>query len=114
MSPDMKYLLEQMYLSRFTVARGIDDRPTNFKNMKLSLKKRVSKCSAFSIALDESTDLSDTAQLVDFIQRIKDNFEVIEGILDMANMESTTAGQNICEVVIKLMKKFGIGWHHYE
>ena len=26
----------------------------------------------------------------------------------MASMESTTTGQNICEEVIKLMKKFGI------
>ena len=87
------------------MARRIDDL---FKNIQLSLKKRVSKCSAFSIALDESTDLSNTAQQVVFIREVTDNFALIEEFLDMASMESTTIGQNICEEIVKLMKKFGI------
>ena len=100
-TPDRKYLVEQICLSRFTVARRINDL---FKNIKLSLKKRISKCSAFSIALDKSTDLSDTSQLVGFIRRVSNNFEAIKKFLDMASMESTTTGQNICEALIKLMK----------
>ena len=50
--------MEQISLSRFTVARRIDDLS---ENIKVSQKDRISKCSALSIALDESTDLSDTA-----------------------------------------------------
>ena len=61
-----------------------------------------------SIALDKSTDLRDTAQLVVFIRGVTDNFEVIEEFLDMASMKATTTGQNICEEVIKMMKKFEI------
>ena len=34
------------------------------KNIELSLKQKISKCSAFNIALGGSTDVSDTAQLV--------------------------------------------------
>ena len=48
-------------LSRFTVARRIDDL---WGNIELSLKLKITKCSACSIALDKSTDVSDTAQLV--------------------------------------------------
>lgn len=98
-------MVEQTSLSRFTVARRIDDLS---ENIEVSLKQRISKCSAFSIALDESTDLSDTAQLVVFIRGVTDDFEVIEEFLDMASMKSTTTGQDICEDVIKLMKKFEI------
>uniref|UniRef100_H2Z350 SPIN-DOC-like zinc-finger domain-containing protein n=1 Tax=Ciona savignyi TaxID=51511 RepID=H2Z350_CIOSA len=106
-SPEKKNLVEQISLSRFTVARRIDDLS---ENIEASLKDRISKCSAFSIALDESTDVSDTAQLVVFIRGVTDNFEVNEEFLDMASssMHSTTTGQNICEEVTKLMNKFEI------
>uniref|UniRef100_H2YP50 SPIN-DOC-like zinc-finger domain-containing protein n=1 Tax=Ciona savignyi TaxID=51511 RepID=H2YP50_CIOSA len=104
-SPEKKNLVEQISLSRFTMARRIDDLS---ENIEASLKDRISKCSAFSIALDESTDVSDTAQLVVFIRGVTDNFEVTEEFLDMASMHSTTTGQNICEEVTKLMNKFEI------
>ena len=74
-SPDRKYLMEQRRLSRFTAARRIDDL---FENIEVSLKERISKCSAFGIGLDESTYLSDTAQLSVFIRGVRDNFKVIE------------------------------------
>ena len=81
--------MEQISLSRFTVARRIDDLS---ENIEVSLKDRISKCSVFSIVLDESTDLSDIAQLVVFIRGATDNFEVTEEFLDMASMQSTTTG----------------------
>ena len=34
------------------------------KNIELFLKQKIGKCSAFSIALGENTDVSKTAQLV--------------------------------------------------
>ena len=59
--PKKKCILEQLRLSRFTMARRIDDLS---KNVELSLKQKISKCSAITIALGESTGVSDTAQLV--------------------------------------------------
>ena len=87
------------------MARRIDDLS---ENIEVSLKDRISKCFAFSIALDESTDLSDTAQLVVFIRGVTENFQVTEEFLVMASMQSTTTGQNICEEVTKMMNKFEI------
>ena len=98
-SPEKENLVEQINLSRFTVARRIDDLS---QNIEVSLKDRISKCFAFSIALDKSTDLSDTAQLVVFIRGVTEEF------LEMANVQSTTTGQNICEEVTKMMNKFEI------
>ena len=105
MSSEKKNLVKQISLSRFTVACRIDDLS---ENIKVSLKDRISKCSALSIALDENTDSSNTAQLVVFIRGVTDNFEVIEEFLDMASMIAITTGQNICKEVIKMMKKFEI------
>ena len=58
------------------------------------------------MALDESTDIADTAQLAVFIRGVTDDFEVIEEFLDMAGMSSTTTGQDISSEVIKLIEKF--------
>ena len=54
-------LVDQLNLFRFTVVRRTYDL---LENIELFLKQKISKCSAFSIALDESTDISDTKQLV--------------------------------------------------
>ena len=59
--PEKKCVMEELSLFWFTVARGIDD---VLKNIELSLKQKISKCSAFSIALGESKDVSDTAKQV--------------------------------------------------
>ena len=72
--------MERISLSHFTVVHRIDDRS---KTIEVSLKERISKYSyfSFSIALDESTDLSNTARLVVFIRGVTENFEVIDEFL---------------------------------
>ena len=64
---------------------------------------KQSKCFAFSVALDVSTDLSKTAQFAVIIQRITDNLKVIAEFLKIANIKSTTIGYHICEEVMTLM-----------
>ena len=41
-------------------------------------RERLKSCEAFNLALDESTDISDTAQLVIFIRAVTDGFDVVE------------------------------------
>ena len=57
--PKKKCVVDQLSLSRFTVARRIDKLS---KNNELSLKQNISKCSAFSNALEESKEVNDTVQ----------------------------------------------------
>ena len=45
--------------------------------------------------LDESTDRSDTAELVIFITGIDENFNIIEEMLDLYQIKGTTKGKDM-------------------
>ena len=49
---------------------------------------------------------NDTAQFVIFIKTVTADFDIIKEFSDMANLPSTTAGQDTCEQVLKVVKKF--------
>jgi len=63
--PEKKYLVEQTSLSRITVSHRTNDLSDNITE---TLKERLKSCEAYSLALDESTDISETAQLCHFHQ----------------------------------------------
>ena len=67
--------------------------------------ENVNKFSCFSLALDESMDINDTAQLAVFIRGVTDDFEIKE-LLDLVSMKSTTTGGDITEKVLKISEKF--------
>ncbi|XP_065651049.1 general transcription factor II-I repeat domain-containing protein 2A-like [Hydra vulgaris] len=66
--PEKTPTVEDLNLSHQTIARRVEDLS---KNIELSLKEKLNKCEAYSLALDESTDRSDTAQLAIFIREKK-------------------------------------------
>ena len=77
-------------LLRFTVSRRTNDLSDNIIE---TLIERLKSCAVlFSLALDESTDISDTALLVIFIRAVSVGFDVLEEFLDMATLSSTTTG----------------------
>ena len=96
--PEKKHLVKQTSLSHRT--NDLSD------NIKETLKERFKLCEAFSLALDESTDISDTAQLVIFIRAVTAGFDIVKEFLDMASHSSTTTGQDICEQALKVVEKF--------
>ena len=61
---------------------------------------------AFSLALDESTDINDAAQHVMLIRAVTVGFDVVEELLHMASLSSTATGQDICEHVIRVVENF--------
>ena len=73
--------VEQTRLYRFTVLRRINDLSYNIKE---TLKERLKLCGAFSLTLDESTDISNTARFVIFIRAVTAGFDIVEEFLDMA------------------------------
>ena len=101
--PEKKYLIEQTSLSRYTVARRID---TMASHLEDCLVENINKFSHFSSALDESTDINDTAQLAVYIRGVTNKFEVKEEFLDLCSMKSRTTGEEITKEVLKVSEKF--------
>ena len=103
--PDKVNLVKETCLSHQTIGRRIDDLGDN---IEATLKDKLSACVLYSLALDESTDQSDTAQLVIFIRGVDENFNIIEEILDLCQIKGTTTGKCIHEFVNLLLDKFNI------
>ena len=100
---EYKHLVEQTSLCRFTVSQRINDLSDNINK---TLKDRLKLYEVFSLALDKSTDINDTAQLVIFIRAVTADSDIIEEFSDMASLSSTITEQDICEPVLKVVKKF--------
>ena len=76
------------------------------KNIIETIKERLKSYAAFSMALDENTDISDTTQHVIFIRAVTAGFDVVEVFFDMASLSSTNTGQHICEHMIRVVEQF--------
>ena len=73
--PKKKHLVEQTRLSHFSVSH----RPRDLSNsIKEILKEMLKLCAAFSLALDENTDISGTGLLVIFVRAVTAGFDVVE------------------------------------
>lgn len=80
--PENVNLFKAVNLSARTIARRVEDIGNNITNQ---LKTKTKKFEWFSMALDESTDVEDTAQLL-FIRGIDDNFEVTEELASINSL----------------------------
>jgi len=105
MCPEKKLLFQDVSLSRMTIQRRIGDISENLTHQ---LKDICSKFEYFSIALDESCDVKDTAQLLVFIRGVSHTFEVTEELADMRSMHGHTTGEDICKEVITILKDLNL------
>jgi hypothetical protein len=65
---------------------------------------------AFSIALDDSTDASDAAQLAIFIRGVDADFNITEELLTLQPLKRTTTGEDIIETVNTVFERFELKW----
>ncbi|KAG8239804.1 hypothetical protein J437_LFUL019402 [Ladona fulva] len=109
--PDVRSKFENVSLSRRTVVRRIDSISDELtEQLKTASKDFV----WFSLALDESTDNEDTAQLLIFIHGINENFVITEELLGLESMKSTTTGQDLFECAVNCVEKSGLSWNRTE
>ena len=79
-------------------------------NLATQLAEKTRSYIAFSLALDESTDNTDTAQQSSFRRGVKSDLSVTEELLDVAAMRGTTTGQVIFDAGEKAGNKNALPW----
>lgn len=81
--------IEKVRLSRHTVARRIEELSKYADSL---LKEKFKSCAYFSLALDESCDISDISQLMLAVRMVDDNFNVNEEIFALIPLLRNTRG----------------------
>lgn len=99
-------IYETVLLSNNTVERRIQDLATDIET---ELVSRLHSCDAYSIQLDESTDVSGLAVLLVFVRYSFDT-TVEEDLLLCECLESNTTGERIFLCIDNYMKTHGINW----
>ncbi|XP_077301672.1 general transcription factor II-I repeat domain-containing protein 2-like [Arctopsyche grandis] len=102
--PDIKHKLENLSLSRRTVVRRIECIATNLKEQLLSVSKSFNW---YSIAIDESNDQKDTAQLLII------EFEFIEELLSMESLKYQTTGNDIFKKIEDCIAAYNLQWNKW-
>ncbi|XP_063090568.1 general transcription factor II-I repeat domain-containing protein 2 isoform X7 [Cavia porcellus] len=74
------------------------------------LREKIKLFVAYSIAIDEITDINNTMQLAIFIRGVDENFDMSEELLDTVPMTGTKSAHEIFSRVEKSLKKFNIDW----
>ena len=87
-------------LTRNTVAERISD---IFANLDCQLKNKVKSFVTFSVALDESTDISDVAQLATFIRGVDETLSVSVEFLGLVPMTDTTTANGIFNALVGVL-----------
>ncbi|XP_076812884.1 general transcription factor II-I repeat domain-containing protein 2B-like [Clavelina lepadiformis] len=98
---------EGISLSPNTVASRVTDLAANVEKQ---LFATVKDFEAFSIYLDESTDVSDTAQCAVFIRGVDYILNLTEEFLELIPLKGTTTGRDIFQALEKCFEKHGLPW----
>ena len=91
-------------LSHQTIARRISDLG---KHVSSKLKSIVESCIYFSLALDESKDVSATSELLIFIRTVDVNFTVQEELVKMCSLNEGTKCSNIYAALESVILDYG-------
>ena len=100
--------IKAISLSRRTIVRRIGGIAQNLSEQLFEAGKSFEWS---SLALDESTDIEDTAQLLVFIRGIDENFEITEELLSLEHLKDTTTGQDVFENVENCLDRSGLPLH---
>ncbi|XP_067947134.1 general transcription factor II-I repeat domain-containing protein 2-like [Watersipora subatra] len=105
--PESKDKFEKISLSGRTVTRRVE---LIDEDITSNLNKKAESFTLYSLALDESNDVKDTAQLLIFIRRINDTFEITEEFLTMESLKGQTRGEDLYDRVSAVIENMKLPW----
>ena len=105
--PGKKKLFEGIRLSPITVASRVTDLAANVEKQLVATAKDFE---SFSIALDESTDVSDTVQCAVFIRGVDCSLNMTKEFLELIPLKGITTGRDIFQALEKCIEKHGLPW----
>lgn len=91
--------------SRPTIVRRME---TMDVDLTAQLQNYIEECIFFSLQLDESTDIKDTAQLSVFIKLVFKDFTIKEEFLDILSLKGTTEGSDIYTIFKNCLVKHAV------
>ncbi|KAM9299514.1 general transcription factor II-I repeat domain-containing protein 2-like [Gastrophryne carolinensis] len=109
-SPEKKGQFSNISLSSNTVAERISDLSSDIYDQ---LCEKIKCFSVYSVALDETTDITDTAQLAIYVRGVDDNFEVTEELLSLVPMHGQTTAQEIFHQLCDAFQNAGLPWRKF-
>ena len=105
---DKKQMLLNVSLNRNTIADRVSEVSTNSLTQ---LSERSRDFIAYSLAVDKSTEMTDTAQLAIFIRGVVSNLCVAEVILDIELMHGTMTEKDIFKNVCQSVTDTKLLWN---
>uniref|UniRef100_A0A8D8UWN6 Zinc finger MYM-type protein 6 n=1 Tax=Cacopsylla melanoneura TaxID=428564 RepID=A0A8D8UWN6_9HEMI len=89
---NVKRHAESISLSRNTVTRRMEDMSIDIGNQ---IQDTVTKCKYFSLALDETCDLTSMSQLSIFVRCIDEEFNVFQDLLEICQLKTTSKREDV-------------------
>ncbi|XP_055011762.1 general transcription factor II-I repeat domain-containing protein 2B-like [Boleophthalmus pectinirostris] len=105
--PDKRQALANISLSRPTMTERIEELSGDLKSQ---LKDKAKSFIAFSVALDESTDVTDVAQLAIFIRGVDASLNVTEEFVSVVPMTDTTTANDVFVSLVGALDKLEVNW----
>jgi len=105
--PEKKKAFEGISLSANTVASRITEAASNVHQQLTAAAKDFE---AYSVALDETTGVTDTAYCAVFIRGVDGNLNVTEELLDLLPMKGTMTGRDIFHQLEACIDKSKLKW----
>ena len=96
--PDKRDIFGKISLSGRTITRRIEDLSS----------ERAKKFEFYEIALDESTDATDIAQVAIFVRGINATFDITEELAGLVSLKDTTTGENIFQGTMSVIGSLGL------
>ena len=78
------------------------------ENVKYNQKDCFEDVQFFSIAIDESTDMTDTAQLAIFVSGVNGDFHVVENFVQLLPIMGTTTGADILKQLLQCLEAMNL------